>query len=117
MSQEATPKRIRRSALEIQAEREADLARVRAKAALEAAKQNEELAPLFQTLAELKKELRKAKVILGSGPQSAAARIQKHKDWIQKIQAELNWAEEAQTELADNIQSLEDNIQAEALNL
>lgn len=117
MSQEATPKRIRRSAIEIQAEREHDLARVRAKAALEAAKQNEELAPLFQTLAEIKKELRKAKVIMGSGPQSAQARIQKHKDWIEKIEAELSWAQNGQAELEDNIQNLEDQIQAEALNL
>ena len=43
--------------------------------------------------AALQKEVREAKKLLGDGPQSANARIEKHEVWIAKIQDQVQEAE------------------------
>ena len=53
--------------------------------------------------ANLTKDIREAKKILGVGPQSAAIRVEKHEVWIAKIQAEaaeaLDTLDQAQASL------------------
>jgi predicted component of type VI protein secretion system len=81
-------KRQQRTPAEIIAETEARLERLRLRQAQKAAKTNPALSPLMEEKADLTKEIREAKKILGSGPQSAEQRIVKHNVWIAKINDE-----------------------------
>ena len=81
-------KRNQRSPQELIAEQEAKLERMRLRQAQAEAKSNPALSPLMEEKADLAKEIREAKKLLGSGPQSAEARIEKHQIWIEKIQGE-----------------------------
>ena len=86
-------KRNQRTPAEIIAETEARLERLRLRQAQKAAKTNPALSPLMEEKAALAKEIREAKKLLGSGPQSAEQRIEKHNIWIAKIQEETEEAE------------------------
>ena len=81
-------KRQQRTPAEIIAETEARLERLRFRQAQKEAKTNPALSPLMEQKADLTKDIREAKKILGVGPQSAAIRVEKHEVWIAKIQAE-----------------------------
>jgi predicted component of type VI protein secretion system len=86
-------KRNQRTPAEIIADTEARLERLRRRQAQKAAKTNPALSPLMEEKADLAKEIREAKKLLGSGPQSAEQRIEKHNIWIAKIQEETAEAE------------------------
>ena len=86
-------KRKQRTPEEIIAETEARLERLRIRQAKAEAKSNPAVASLMEAKAELQKEIREAKKLLGDGPQSANARIAKHEAWIDKIQAQVHEAE------------------------
>ncbi len=81
-------KRNQRSPQELIAEQEAKLERMRLRQAQTEAKSNPALSPLMDEKADLAKEIREAKKLLGTGPQSADARIEKHEAWITKIERE-----------------------------
>ncbi len=85
--------RNQRTPEEIIAETEARLERLRVRQAKAEAKSNPAVASLMEAKAELQKEIREAKKLLGDGPQSANARIAKHEAWIDKIQAQVHEAE------------------------
>lgn len=85
-------KRQQRTPAEIIAETEARLERLRLRQAQKAAKTNPALSPLMEEKADLAKEIREAKKLLGSGPQSAEQRIVKHNVWIAKINVEMDSA-------------------------
>jgi len=86
-------KRKQRSPQELIAEQQAKLERMQVRQAQSDAKSNPALSPLMDEKADLAKEIREAKKLLGDGPQSANARIEKHEAWIVKIQAEADDAE------------------------
>jgi len=81
-------KRTQRSPQELIAEQQAKLERMQVRQAHAEAKSNPALSPLMDEKGDLAKEIREAKKLLGSGPQSADARIEKHQDWIDKIEVE-----------------------------
>ena len=85
-------KRQQRTPAEIIAETEARLERLRLRQAQKAAKTNPALSPLMDEKADLAKDIREAKKLLGSGPQSAEQRIVKHNVWIAKINVEMDEA-------------------------
>ena len=81
-------KRTQRSPQELIAEQEAKLERMRMRQARQEAKTNPALSSLMEEKAELAKVIREAKKLLGTGPQSADVRIEKHQAWIDKIERE-----------------------------
>jgi len=81
-------KRKQRSPQELIAEQQAKLERMQVRQAQAEAKSNPALSPLMDEKGDLAKEIREAKKLLGSGPQSADARIEKHQSWIEKIEQE-----------------------------
>ena len=87
--------RKQRTPAEIIAETETRLERLRLKEAKAQAKANPTVSALMQERDEVQKDLRDAKKILGSGPQSAEARIAKHEAWIVKINAQVLDAQDA----------------------
>ena len=98
-------KRKQRTPQELIAEQQAKLERMQLRQAQVSAKSNPALSPLMDEKADLTKQIREAKKLLGDGPQSAVARIEKHEVWIGKIQTEANDAEiilaSAESRLAD----------------
>jgi hypothetical protein len=86
-------KRSQRTPAEIIAETEAKLERLRMKEAKQEAQANPAVSALLDHKAEIQKDIREAKKILGSGPQSAQARLDKHYAWIDKIQRAIGEAE------------------------
>jgi chromosome segregation ATPase len=86
-------KRKQRTPEEIIAETEARLERLRVRQAKAEAKSNPAVASLMDAKAALAKEVREAKKLLGDGPQSANARIEKHEAWIEKINDQVIEAE------------------------
>ncbi len=86
-------KRQQRTPQEIIAETEARLERLRLRAAKAEAKTNPAIKSLMDEKAELMKTIRESKKLLGDGPQSANARIEKHEKWIEKINDEVLLAE------------------------
>ena len=86
-------KRKQRTPEEIIAETEARLERLRVRQAKAEAKSTPAVATLMDAKAALQKEVREAKKLLGDGPQSANARIEKHEVWIAKIQDQVQEAE------------------------
>ena len=89
---EKRQQRAQRTPAEIIAETEARLERLRLRQAQKAAKTNPALSPLMEEKADLAKQIREAKKLLGSGPQSAEQRIEKHNVWIAKINTEMDEA-------------------------
>ena len=86
-------KRTQRTPEEIIAETEARLERLRLRQAKAEAQSNPAVASLMDAKADLMKEVREAKKLLGDGPQSANARIEKHEAWIGKITDQVIEAE------------------------
>jgi len=107
-------KRTQRTPAEIIAETEARLERLRLRQAKAEAQTNPAVASLMDTKADLAKEVREAKKLLGDGPQSANARIEKHEAWISKIEAERFAAEDVLVEAESSLESVNAEI-AEAI--
>ena len=103
-------KRKQRSPQELIAEQQAKLERMQLRQAQADAKSNPALSPLMAEKAELTKEIREAKKLLGDGPQSANARIAKHESWIGRIQDEVFAAESVLTEAEASLESLNAEI-------
>ena len=121
-----TDKRQQRTPQEIIAETEARLERLRLRQAQVEAKTNPALSPLMEEKAALLKDIREAKKLLGSGPQSAEVRIAKHNAWIEKIgeealeaEATLSSAEqrmsEVNAEIATQVETLLETSEEKAL--
>ena len=107
-------------------EQEAKLQRLRLRQAQAEAKTNPALSPLMEEKAALLKDIREAKKLLGSGPQSAEVRIAKHNAWIEKIgeealeaEATLSSAEqrmsEVNAEIATQVETLLETSEEKAL--
>ncbi len=107
-------KRTQRTPSEIIAETEARLERLRLRQAKAEAQNNPAVASLMETKADLAKDVREAKKLLGDGPQSANARIAKHESWIGRIQDEVFAAESVLVEAEASLESVNAEI-AEAI--
>tara|TARA_R100001480_G_C4686222_1_gene175519 strand:+ start:218 stop:595 length:378 start_codon:yes stop_codon:yes gene_type:complete len=107
-------KRTQRTPQEIIAETEARLERLRLRQAKAEAQDNPAVASLMDAKADLAKQVREAKKLLGDGPQSANARIAKHESWIGRIQDEAFAAESVLTEAESSLESVNAEI-AEAI--
>ena len=81
-------KRNKRTPQELIEATEARLEKLRLREAKQHALTNPEVTFLTEELDVLQKEILTAKKLLGMGPQSASARIQKHEDWIEKIRSQ-----------------------------
>lgn len=103
-------KRTQRTPSEIIAETEAKLQRLRIKEAKKSAQTNPEVAEMLAAKAALQKEIREAKKILGNGPQSAQARIEKHERWIRRITNEEVAATRILETNADEIAAIDAQI-------
>ena len=86
-------KRNKRTPQELIEATEARLEKLRLREAKQHALTNPEVTFLTEELDVLQKEILTAKKLLGEGPQSANARIQKHEYWITKIQSQAVDAE------------------------
>jgi len=110
-------KRSQRTPAEIIAETEAKLERLRMKEATQQAQANPAVSALLDRKAEIQKDIREAKKILGSGPQSAQARLEKHYAWIDKIQASIGEAEATLSASQCRIEEIDAQIQAEVASV
>lgn len=104
-------KRQQRTPSEIIAETEAKLAKLRVKQAKQQAQDNPAVASLLDQKADLQKDLREAKKILGAGPQSASARIAKHEAWIERIRESVFEAEATLSSAEQRILELDAQIE------
>tara|TARA_Y100000310_G_scaffold237958_1_gene241283 strand:- start:1413 stop:1781 length:369 start_codon:yes stop_codon:yes gene_type:complete len=86
-------KRNKRTPQQLIEATEARLEKLRLREAKQHALTNPEVTFLTEELDVLQKEILTAKKLLGTGPQSAGVRIQKHEDWIIKIQNQVDEAE------------------------
>jgi hypothetical protein len=113
-------KRTQRSPEELIVEQEQKLERMRMRQARKDAMSNPGLNPLIEEKTALAKEIREAKKLLGNGPQSANARIEKHQIWIYKIEKDREDAEmilesaqsrleQIEAEISDYLSSLTDS--------
>lgn len=100
-----------RSPSEIIAETEARLAKLRERQAKAESKNHPEVLALMRDRDAHMKELREARKILGQGPQSAQARIEKHESWIGKIRNEAREAEVVIESKSWHISKIDDEIQ------
>jgi hypothetical protein len=110
-------KRSQRTPAEIIAETEAKLERLRMKEAKQEAQANPAVSALLDHKAEIQKDIREAKKILGSGPQSAQARLDKHYAWIDKIQRAIGEAEATLSASQRRIEEIDAQIQAEVASV
>ena len=110
-------KRSQRTPAEIIAETEAKLERLRMKEAKQQAQSNPAVSALLERKAEIQKDIREAKKVLGSGPQSAQARLEKHHAWIYKIQASIGEAEATLSASQRRIEEIDAQIQAEVASI
>jgi hypothetical protein len=110
-------KRSQRTPAEIIAETEAKLERLRMKEAKQEAQANPAVSALLDRKAEIQKDIREAKKILGSGPQSAQARLDKHYAWIDKIQRAIGEAEATLSASQRRIEEIDAQIQAEVASV
>lgn len=100
-----------RSPSEIIAETEARLAKLRERQAKAESKNHPEVLALMRDRDAHMKELREARKILGQGPQSAQARIEKHEAWIGKIRNEAREAEVVIESKSWHISKIDEEIQ------
>ena len=105
-------KRTQRTPAEIIAETQAKLERLQLRQAKKDASSNPEVAIMLENKAEVQKQIREAKKILGNGPQSAEARIAKHQAWIDRITAEVHDAEDTLSTGQQRLAEIESRIQA-----
>lgn len=109
--------RKQRSAAELIAEAQTQLANRVARAARKEALSNPTLAPLVADLEAAKKEVREAKKLTGDGPQSAQVRIEKHKAWCARIYTELSDAKETISSGEQRIAEIEAQLQLAVASL
>jgi capsule polysaccharide export protein KpsE/RkpR len=105
-------KRNYRTPEQIIADTEAKLEKLRLRAAKRAAADNPLVAPLVAQKNDLVKQLREAKKLLGTGPQSASARIETHEKWITKILDQRAEAESLDAEITPQIEAIDAQIVA-----
>jgi len=110
MTKKNTTKRNYRTPEQIIADTEAKLEKLRIRAAKRAAADNPLVAPLVAQKEELVKQLREAKKLMGTGPQSAQARIETHEKWIAKINDQLAEAQDLDSEITPQIEALDAQI-------
>ena len=82
--------RTRRTPQQMIEEQEARLAKLKEKAALDAAKDSPELAQIVEAIKLETSAIQEAQRGLGSGPQSFYTRIRKHELWIEEIEAAIS---------------------------
>ena len=106
-------KRNIRTPEQIIADTEAKLAKMKERQLRQQAANDPELLPLLAEKESIQKDIREAKKILGTGPQSAEARILKHQAWIEKIEIQreeahdtLGVADQALSEVNSRIQKM-----------
>jgi methyl coenzyme M reductase subunit C-like uncharacterized protein (methanogenesis marker protein 7) len=92
---------------------EAKLAKMKERQLRQQAANDPDLLPLLAEKEAIQKDVREAKKILGTGPQSAEARILKHQAWIEKIEIQreeahdtLGVADQALSEVNSRIQKM-----------
>ena len=107
-----TNKRTQRTPAERIAETEAKLERLRMKEAKQQAQSNPTVAALLEQKVEVQKDIREAKKVLGTGPQSAEARIAKHQAWIEKINDAVMEAEYTLSSAEQRLAEIESSIQS-----
>jgi len=105
--------RKQRTPEEIIAETEARLERLRLKEAKAQAKANPAVSALMEERDAVQKDLREAKKILGSGPQSGSQRIAKHEAWIVRISEQVAEAEEAISSTEQLLTEIDQRISSE----
>jgi hypothetical protein len=110
-------KRNQRTPAEIIAETEARLERLRMKEAKQQAQSNPTVAALMAQKDEVQKDIREAKKIVGTGPQSADARIEKHQLWIEKIERSREDAWDTLGVAEQRLGEIDRQIQAEIASL
>ena len=106
-------KRNKRTPQQLIEATEARLEKLRLREAKQHALTNPEVTFLTEELDVLQKEILTAKKLLGTGPQSATARIQKHEDWIIKIQNQVDEAETTLKFSEDRKADIQSQIQDE----
>ena len=109
--------RKQRTPAEIIAETEAKLERLRVKEAKQQAQSNPTVAALLEQKAEVQKEIREAKKVLGSGPQSAEARRAKHERWIRRINNDEVAASRTLETSEQRLAEIEQSIQGEVASI
>jgi len=109
--------RTQRSVEELIIAQRAKLEALLGRQAKKTAQSDPALAPLFEELEGQKKIIREAKKGLGKGPQSFAVRIQKHEDWIDKIELEQMDASINMNAATAQIKLIEANIKAKQTEL
>jgi|15BtaG_2_1085339.scaffolds.fasta_scaffold03408_7 capsule polysaccharide export protein KpsE/RkpR len=102
--------RKHRTPAEIIAETENRLKRLKLKQAKKGALDNPEVTALMNEREEIQKDLREAKKILGSGPQSGIARIEKHEAWIENINLLIQSAEITEASAQSDLEELDQKI-------
>jgi len=85
-------KQNRRTPAQLIQDKQAEIDKINARVAADTAKTDPVYAPIASTLDTLKKEEANARKTLGKNKQGATTRIQKHLDWITKIENELTVA-------------------------
>ena len=110
-------KRTQRTPAEIIAETEAKLERLRVKEAKQQAQSNPTVAALLEQKAEVQKEIREAKKVLGNGPQSAEARRAKHEAWIRSINNDEVAASRTLETSEQRLAEIEQSIQSEVASI
>jgi hypothetical protein len=110
-------KRTQRTPAEIIAETEAKLERLRVKEAKQQAQSNPTVAALLEQKAEVQKEIREAKKVLGNGPQSAEARRAKHEAWIRRINNDEVAASRTLETSEQRLAEIEQSIQSEVASI
>jgi hypothetical protein len=110
-------KRNQRTPAEIIAETEAKLERLRVKEAKQQAQSNPTVAALLEQKAEVQKEIREAKKVLGNGPQSAEARRAKHEAWIRRINNDEVAASRTLETSEQRLAEIEQSIQSEVASI
>ena len=106
-------KRNKRTPQELIEATEARLEKLRLREAKQHALTNPEVTFLTEELDVLQREILTAKKLLGEGPQSANARIKKHRYWIEKIQSQAVDAVTALKSSEDRKADIQSQIQDE----
>ena len=105
-------KRTQRTPEQIIAETEARLASLRERQARKDAKNNPTVQSLTESRTFIQKQIRECKKILGTGPQSAVVRINKHKEWIDIIEQEAATAAMDLDAFTAQLQDIDQQIQS-----
>ena len=91
---------------------EAKLEKLRARQIKQQATNDPDLLPLLAEKEAVQKDIREAKKVLGTGPQSAEARIAKHEAWIRKIEIQREEAHDTLGVADQRLGEIDRRIQA-----